>query len=217
MTPQPVAGPSISPLRLGFLASHSGSNAQAIFDACRRGVLYGEARVLISNNSRAGVRSRAERAGVPFYHLSSATHPDPVELDAAIVSVLEHHAVEVVCLTGYMKKLGAQTLANYRGRILNIHPSLLPKFGGHGMYGNRVHEAVLAAGEAESGATVHLIDDEYDQGTILAQQRVAVCTGDSTEALQARVLAVEHRIYAETLQRIATGSLPLKALTRQRQ
>ncbi len=214
MNSQRIAEPSLPPLRLGFLASHGGSNAQAIFDACRKGALHGEARVLISNNSRAGVRDRAERAGVPFYHLSSTTHPIPAELDAAILQALRCHGVEVVCLTGYMKKLGAQMLAAYRGRILNIHPSLLPKFGGRGMYGIRVHEAVLAAGEAESGATVHLISDEYDRGSILAQERIAVCAGDSAEALQARVLAVEHRIYTETLQRIAAGSLALEGLTR---
>ena len=211
---QRVAEPSRPPLRLGFLASHGGSNAQAIFDACRKGTLHGEACVLISNNSRAGVRDRAECAGVPFYHLSSTTHPIPAELDAAILQALRCHGVEVVCLTGYMKKLGAHMLATYRGRILNIHPSLLPKFGGRGMYGIRVHEAVLAAGEAESGATVHLISDEYDQGSILAQERITVCAGDSAEALQARVLAVEHRIYTETLQRIAAGSLALEGLTR---
>lgn len=214
MTSQRVTKRSASPLRLGFLASHGGSNAQAIFDACRQGALHGEACVLISNNSRAGVRDRAERAGVPFYHLSSATHPVPAELDAAILQTLQNHGVEVVCLAGYMKKLGAQVLASYRGRILNVHPSLLPKFGGRGMYGIRVHEAVLAAGEAESGATVHLIDGEYDQGILLAQERVDICSDDSAEALQARVLAVEHRIYAETLQRIATGSLALEGLIR---
>lgn len=199
----------MSPLRLGLLASHDGSNAQAIFDACRQGILHAEARVLISNNSRAGVRKRAEQSGIPFFHLSSATHPVATELDAAIVDVLQRHDVEVVCLTGYMKKLGIKTLDAYRGRILNIHPALLPQFGGRGMYGIRVHEAVLAAGTTESGATVHLIDNEYDRGQILAQERVAVHPGESPKALQNRVLAVEHKIYIETLQRIATGTLAL--------
>ncbi len=201
-------------LRLGFLASHGGSNAQAIFDACRQGNLQAEACVLISNNSRAPVRERAARAGVPSFHISSATHPQPEQLDAALVDVLQQHRVELVCLTGYMKKLGPQTLRSYRGRILNIHPSLLPKFGGRGMYGLRVHEAVIAAGESESGATVHLIDGEYDRGSILAQERVTVHPNDTPATLQARVLAVEHRMYVETLQQIATGALAVEGLVR---
>ena len=197
------------PLRLGLLASHEGSNAQAIFEACRQGVLHAQAHVLISNNSRAGVRIRAEQFGIPFYHLSSATHPTATELDAAILAVLQQRGVEIVCLTGYMKKLGAKTLGAYRGRIPNVHPSLLPKFGGRGMYGLRVHEAVLAAGETESGATVHLIDNEYDRGQILAQERTPVCPGESPEELQNRILPLEHRIYVETLQRIIAGTLTL--------
>ena len=117
------------------------------------------------------------------------------------------HRVEVICLAGYMKKLGAEVLAAYEERILNIHPSLLPKFGGQGMYGMRVHEAVLAAGERESGATIHLVEEEYDQGRVLAQEKIPVEAGDTPEALQKRVLAVEHRLYAATLARIAAGEI----------
>jgi phosphoribosylglycinamide formyltransferase 1 len=199
----------VATLKLGFLASHGGSNLQAIVDACKEGMLDGEARAVISNSSRAGARTRAEREGIPFYHLSSVTHAEPAALDTAILAALQKHGVEVVCLAGYMKKLGARTLAAYRGRILNIHPALLPKFGGRGMYGMRVHEAVLAAGEKESGATVHLIDGEYDHGPVLAQEVVPVCAGDTPELLQARVLAVEHRLYAATLQKIADGDIAL--------
>ena len=122
---------------------------------------------------------------------------------------MQRHEVEVICLAGYMKKLGAEVLTAYEGRILNIHPALLPKFGGQGMYGMRVHEAVLAAGERESGATVHLVDEEYDHGQILAQEKVPVKAGDTPETLQKRVLAVEHRLYAVTLARIAAGEIPI--------
>ena len=97
---------------------------------------------------------------------------------------MQRHEVEVICLAGYMKKLGAEVLAAYEGRILNIHPALLPKFGGQGMYGMRVHEAVLAAGERESGATVHLVDEEYDHGRVLAQEKVPVKAEDTPETLQ---------------------------------
>jgi phosphoribosylglycinamide formyltransferase-1 len=199
-------------LRLGFLASHGGSNVQAILDACREGRLDAEPCVVISNNSDAMVLDRAMAARVPAFHLSSHVHPDPARLDEAILQVLEKHRVNLIVLAGYMKKLGPKTLARFRGRVLNIHPALLPKYGGRGMYGNHVHEAVLAAGEMDSGATVHLVDEEYDEGRILAQKKLPVMADDTPESLAARVLEVEHQLYAETLQRIATGDLKLEPL-----
>ena len=199
-------------LRLGFLASHGGSNVQAILDACRGGRLDAEPCVVISNNSDAMVLDRAMAARVPAFHLSSHIHPDPARLDEAILAVLEKHRVNLIVLAGYMKKLGPKTLARYRGRVLNIHPALLPKFGGQGMYGHHVHEAVLAAGEEESGATVHIADEEYDRGRILAQKKVPVMAGDTSDSLSERVLMVEHELYAETLQRIASGKIKLEGL-----
>jgi len=194
-------------LKLGLLASHSGSNMQAIIDACRSGELSADPCVVVSNNSDSGALVRARTEGIAAYHLSEKTHPGIV--DREIVAVLQRHGVEVVCLAGYMKKLGVEMLAAYRERILNIHPSLLPKFGGRGMYGIRVHEAVLAAGEERSGATIHLVNGEYDQGRILAQEEVSVEAGDTPEVLQKRVLAVEHRLYAATLAQIARGEIDL--------
>ncbi len=194
-------------LKLGFLASHTGSNMQAIINACQAGTLAAEPCVAISNNSRAGALARARRANIAAYHLSERTHGDA--LGAAILAALRRHGVEVICLAGYMKKLGAEVLAAYEGRILNIHPALLPKFGGQGMYGMRVHEAVLAAGERESGATIHLVNEEYDRGRVLAQEKVSVKAEDTPETLQKRVLAVEHRLYAATLVRIAAGEIPI--------
>jgi phosphoribosylglycinamide formyltransferase-1 len=199
-------------LRLGFLASHGGSNVQAILDACREGRLGAEPCVVISNNSDAAVLDRAQAARVPAFHLSSHSHPDPARLDEAILSTLEKHKVNLIVLAGYMKKLGPRTLARYRGRVLNIHPALLPKFGGQGMYGRRVHEAVLAAGEKETGVTVHIADEEYDRGRILAQKRVPVMPDDDAQTLAARVLEAEHQLYAETLQRIARGEIKLEGL-----
>jgi phosphoribosylglycinamide formyltransferase-1 len=199
-------------LRLGFLASHGGSNVQAILDACREGRLTAEPCVVISNNSDAMVLDRAMAARVPAFHLSSHVHPEPARLDEAILATLEKHRVNLILLAGYMKKLGPKTLARYRGRVLNIHPALLPKYGGRGMYGNHVHDAVLAAGDKESGATVHIVDEEYDRGRILAQKKVPVLADDTSESLAARVLEVEHQLYAETLQRIATGDLRLEGL-----
>src|ERR1700731_980289 len=157
-------------LRLGFLASHGGSNVQAILDACRDGRIDAEPCVVISNNSDAMVLDRAMGARVPAFHLSSHIHPDPARLDEAILEVLEKHRVNLIVLAGYMKKLGPKTLARYQGRVLNMHPALLPKFGGKGMFGRHVHEAVLASGERASGITIHHVDDEYDHGAIVAQR-----------------------------------------------
>ena len=199
------------PLALGFLASHGGSNVQAILDAIARGDLPAEARVLISNNSQARVLERARAAGVPTAHLSSHTHPDADALDQAIADTLLGHGVELVVLAGYMRKIGPRVLAAYPNRIVNIHPALLPDFGGPGMYGMHVHQAVIAAGASQSGATVHLVNGEYDRGPILAQGRVPVMPGDTPETLQARVLETEHTLYTDTLRRIALGELELDA------
>ena len=201
----------MSKLRLGFLASHGGSNVQAIVDACRAGELHAEPRVAISNNSGSEVLRRAAREGVPGFHLSSKTHPRPADLDAAIEGVLVDHGVELVVLAGYMRMLGPRVLGRYRGRVLNVHPALLPAYGGRGMYGERVHAAVLATGERVTGVTVHLVDEEYDQGPIVAQAEVPVLQRDTVESLQRRVLRREHTLYPETLQKIATGEIELPA------
>jgi phosphoribosylglycinamide formyltransferase-1 len=198
--------------RLGFLASHGGSNMQAIIDACKEGRLHAQPAVVISNNSESTALERARREGIPGYHLSSATHPDPAELDAAITHTLEEHGVDLVILAGYMKLLGPQTLARYRGRILNIHPALLPKFGGKGLYGKKVHEAVLAAGERVTGVTIHLVDERYDAGPIIAQREVPVMEGDTVDSLADRVLEREHELYAETIEKIVQGEIDLDAV-----
>ncbi|HHX64545.1 MAG TPA: phosphoribosylglycinamide formyltransferase [Chloroflexi bacterium] len=196
-------------LRLGFLASHGGSNMQAIIDACKEGRLDATPCVVISNNSNSMALERARREGIPCVHLSRVTHPDPDALDRAVLDTLRKHEVNLVVLAGYMKKLGPRTLAHYQRRILNIHPALLPRYGGKGMYGQHVHEAVLAAGESETGVTIHLVNENYDQGPIIAQRRVPVLPGDTVESLAERVLEQEHRLYAETLQRIARGEIDL--------
>jgi phosphoribosylglycinamide formyltransferase-1 len=142
---------------------------------------------------------RAQREGIPVFVLNGVTHPEPADLDSAMVVTLQQHAVDWVVLAGYMKKIGAMVLSRYAGRIINIHPALLPEFGGQGMYGRRVHEAVLAAGVAETGVTVHLVDGEYDHGEILAQTRVPVQTDDTVDVLASRVLQREHEFLVETI------------------
>lgn len=194
-------------LRIGILASGRGSNLQAILDACREKKLPAKPVVVISNNASAGALERAARAGIATCYLSARTHPSPEYLDRAVRDTLLKYGVDLVVLAGYMKKLGPETIAAFRNRIVNIHPALLPKFGGPGMFGMHVHEAVIASGEKESGATVHLVDEEYDRGKILAQESVPVQDDDTPETLAARVLEVEHRLYVDTLRRIAEGSL----------
>jgi len=194
-------------LRLGFLASHGGSNFQSVVDAIRAGRLGAIAAVLLCNNRGAEAVQRAQREGLPAVVLNGVTHPDAAALDAAMLAVLREHAVDWVVLAGYMKKIGPAVLAAYHDRIINIHPALLPKFGGQGMYGRRVHEAVLAAREIETGVTIHLVDEHYDHGRILAQTRVPVQVGDTVEVLAARVLAREHEFLVETISEIERGNV----------
>ena len=196
-------------LRIGVLASHEGTTLQSIIDGCARGRINGRVVAVISNNSGSGAIRRAAAAGIETFHLSSMTHASGDSLDAAICGALQRARVDVIFLAGYMKRLGPRTLAAFLGRILNTHPALLPKFGGQGMFGDRVFEAVLADGESESGASVHLVDAEYDTGSVVRQERVPVLPGDTVESLKARVQACEREVVVSTLAAIATGELVL--------
>ncbi len=196
-------------IRLGFLASHRGSNMQSIIDACKEGKLDAIPAVVISNNGSSGALDRAECEGIPACHISSMNYPDPDALDGALRDMLIKHHVDLVVLAGYMKKIGPRTLSAFAGRIINIHPSLLPRHGGKGMFGLKVHEQVIASGDSETGATVHIVADDYDTGRILARQTVAVLGEDTPDTLAERVLEVEHRLYVDTIARIVSGEIPL--------
>ncbi len=148
-------------------------------------------------------------AGIPRRHISAGTEGSEQAADLAICRALQDAGAEWLALSGYLRKIGPVTLDRYQGRILNIHPALLPKFGGRGMYGRRVHEAVLAAGEPVSGITVHLVDGEYDHGAIVAQHQVPVLPGDTADTLQQRIAAAEPAFFVEVLQAIAVGRMPL--------
>ena len=174
-------------MRVAVLASGGGTNLQALLDACREPAPARVA-VVISNNAAAGALERARRAGVPAVVLQD--HRDAEE----ILSVLGEHRAELVVLAGYLKLVPTAVVAAYRDRLINIHPALLPSFGGKGMYGHRVHEAVLASGATVSGPTIHLVTAEYDRGPIVAQWPVPVSPGDTAETLAARVLTVEHQL-----------------------
>lgn len=200
-------------MNLGLLASHNGGNMQAIIDACRSGRLRAKPVAVVSNNKESGALARARKANIPAFHLSGATHPDPAALDREIAETLLRHNVDLVALAGYMKKIGPAMLAAFPARIINIHPGLLPEFGGQGMYGGRVHEAVLASGAPETGATIHLVDEIYDHGPILAQSAIPVRQGETIDSLAARVTEVERRLYVDTIDRIIRGTLRLEAVS----
>ncbi len=198
---------NLNKIKLGFLASGRGSNMLAILNDCKAGKLGAKPAVVISNNATAGALEYAREAGIPAFHLSTQTHPE--KLDDVITDTLKSHAVDWVILAGYMKKIGPQLLEEFQGKIFNIHPSLLPKHGGKGMFGIHVHESVLASGDSETGVTIHLVDGEYDQGRVLAQEVVKVEEGDTPEVLAARVLKLEHQLYSETLQGVIEGRISL--------
>ncbi len=196
-------------MRLGFMASGRGSNAKAILDACRSGALAAEPVLIISNNRNAGVFNLAEDYQLQGFHFSSQTHPDFEELDSVITQTMLDHKIDLVVLAGYMKKIGDQLLNQYKNRIVNIHPSLLPAHGGQGMYGMNVHQAVIDARDNISGATIHLVNEDYDQGRILAQKSIDISEQDTAESLAAKVLKIEHELYPETLQKIISGEISL--------
>ena len=193
------------PLRLGFLASGNGSSARAIVAAIGAGELAAEARLLVSNNRGAAALNFAAEAGIPA--LCIPTQADAAAADARLADALAAHGVELVILSGYLRQLGPLTLSRYAGRVLNIHPGPLPAFGGHGMYGRRVHEAVIAAGVAESGICVHVVDSEYDRGPVIARMAVPVLAGDTAETLEARVTSKEPAFFVATLVALVAGGL----------
>jgi phosphoribosylglycinamide formyltransferase 1 len=195
--------------KLAILVSGRGSNMVAIMKACEQRKLSADIELVISNNPDSDALKIVQQKNISTAYLSSRTHPDPDALDIAMKDLLESHSIDFVLLAGFMKKIGPKTLSAYKGKIINIHPSLLPKFGGQGMYGLNVHKAVIAAGEKETGVTIHMVDGEYDQGKILAQEKVEVMTDDTAESLAARVLKVEHQLYSETIQKIIEKSILL--------
>ena len=190
-------------LKIGVLASGGGTNLQSIIDRSNDGTLHGDVVVVISNNSGVKALDRARTHGIDALHISSVTEGSPEDVDRRITGEMLKRDVDLVVLAGYMKKIGPALIETYVNRIINIHPALLPKFGGKDMYGIRVHEAVVAAGEKESGATVHVVDGRYDHGKILVQVKVPVFRDDTPETLQKRVLEQEHKVLPATINTLA--------------
>ncbi len=187
------------PLKIAVLASGEGTNLQAIIDAIKEGRLKAEIKAVISNNSDSGALRRAREEGLFGLHLSHRQFATPEEFNHNLLKILQDREVELIVLAGYMKMLSPKVINAYRNRILNIHPALLPSFGGKGMYGQRVHQAVIEYGVKLTGVTVHIVDEEYDHGPIVLQRAVKVLEGDDPESLSKRLLEVEHELYPEAI------------------
>ena len=194
-------------LKISVLVSGGGTNFQSVIDAVESGFIP-DAKIVqvISSSPRAYALERGKNHGIPGYVVSTKAYPDPSEKAERILALLQEKDTDLIVLAGYMSVVDEAIIRAYRGRIINIHPSLIPKFCGKGFYGKRVHEAVLAAGEKVSGATVHFVDEGIDTGEIIFQEQVPVLDGDTPDDLAARVLEVEHKILTEAIREIAINN-----------
>jgi formyltetrahydrofolate-dependent phosphoribosylglycinamide formyltransferase len=191
--------------RIAVLASGTGSNLEAILNHFADGAAAETGAVVLvaSDNPRAGALARARARGIP-----ATTLPNWAD-GPAIVDRLRDARIDTIALAGYLRFLPPEITRGYRGRVLNVHPALLPAFGGRGMYGHRVHDAVIAAGARVSGATVHFVDEEYDHGPIIAQEPVPVFPDDDAATLAQRVLRTEHAIYPRSIEAVVAGRVVL--------
>lgn len=194
-------------MKIAFLASHNGSAARAIAQACQSGILAAAPLLLISNNTGSMALQWAKDMGIKTAVINAANTADP---DVAIAGLLEDNIIDLVICSGYMKLTGPRTIASVHGAILNIHPALLPKYGGKGMYGRHVHQAVFDNKEHETGVSIHLVDGEYDHGRVIAQKRLPLASGDSVEIIEEKAKAAEPAFYIETLRKILSGEIPLR-------
>ena len=197
-------------MNIAIFASGRGSNFQAILSAIDAGLLPARIIVLISNRSDAGALDIARTRRIQTSHLSQKMFPSEEALAEAMLNVLSQQRAELLVFAGYLKKIPLQVVRRYRNRIVNIHPALLPLFGGAGMYGHFVHEAVIASGMKVSGATVHIVDEEYDRGPIVMQKTVEIIQDDTPDLLAAKVLKIEHEIYPLALKDFAEGKIKIE-------
>ncbi len=197
------------PLNLGILASHEGTNLQVILDACNQKTINASVSVVISNNSASRALKRARQSNVLGLHMSKMTHFNEEKLDIAITEIMKSNQVNLILLAGYMKKIGPSLLNQYKNRIINSHPSLLPFYSGQGMFGDLVHQAVIENKEEFSGITLHLVDHDYDHGPKIAQKTVKVLPNDDIISLKKRIQFIEHQFWIETLQKISQKEIDL--------
>ena len=192
-------------MRIAIFASGGGSNAEAIIRAAYEGRLSSEVGLVVSNSADAGVLQKAKMLGVNYTTKDQRNFDSEESYISSLFSVLDENGIDFIALAGYLKLVQPELISKYKNKITNIHPALLPSFGGEGFYGKKVHEAVLEAGCKVSGVTIHLVSEAYDRGPIISQLTVPVLEDDNAELLAARVLKVEHQIYPEALQLFAEG------------
>ena len=195
--------PGAKKIRLAVLISGSGSNLKALIDACNQPDYPAEIVVVISNKANAKGLKFAQTENIPAHIIDHRMHDGREGFDSALIEALRPYNVDLVCLAGFMRILTPTFIKEYEGKILNTHPSLLPKHGGEGMYGMHVHEAVLKAGDQKSGCTIHKVIVDVDRGPIVLQKEVQVQSGDTPEELAARVLEQEHIAYAQAVRIMA--------------
>ncbi len=197
-------------MRLAFFASYNGSSAKAITQACKDGILDATPVLLISNNPDCAAFQWANDAKIKTFCVNEKNLGGSEALDQEIANILEDHDINLGVCSGYMKLIGPKTI-EAAGHILNIHPALLPKYGGQGMYGHHVHRAVKESGDTKTGPTVHLVNHAYDEGAILAQLELPVQESDTAEEIETRVKAAEPDFYIDTLRKILSGEITLPA------
>jgi len=186
--------------RLSVWVSGSGSNLERIIQTCQNKEISALVVLVISDRPGILALQRAAKHSIPSKVVSPKNYESEGAYALALLGLLKKHRVDLICLAGYLRKVPDEVVRTYRGRILNIHPALLPKYGGKGFHGRTVQEAVLAAGEKESGATVHYVDEEYDHGSIILQKKVPVLPADTPETLAERVHPIEYEIYPQAIQ-----------------
>ncbi len=196
-------------IRLACLASGGGTNLQAIIDHIKSGRLQAEIVAVISNVPGAGALERAKQQGLPFFTVNHRDFVSRSEFESRLAEIIDRQGAQLICLCGFLRILSPSFIDRYAKRIINIHPALLPAFGGKGFYGHKVHQAVLASGAGESGCTVHYVDKEVDHGPIILQHKVPVLAGDTPDTLAARVLEQEHLAYSRAIALIAPSILEM--------
>ncbi len=197
-------------MRLGVFVSGGGTNLQAIIDAIEDGRLSADLALVLSSKRDAFALERAKKHNIPGVFISSKQFSERDEFVHRMLSLLEEYKVDFIALAGYLRKVPPEVVREFRNRMTNIHPALLPSFGGKGMFGIRVHQAVLEYGCKVTGVSVHIVDEEYDHGPIVAQECVPVRDDDTPETLARRVLEVEHRLYPKALNWFAEGKVVIE-------
>ncbi|MEE8405365.1 MAG: phosphoribosylglycinamide formyltransferase [candidate division Zixibacteria bacterium] len=192
-------------IRIAVFISGGGTNLQALIDASKTGKLSAEISLVVSSNSKAFGSTRAENAEISTFVFKEKKYESKSEASQALLEKLKESKIDYIALAGYLRLLSPQLVSAYNGKIINMHPALLPKYGGQGMYGLHVHEAVLASGDKESGVTFHIVDEVYDQGRIVEQFNLPVLENDTPESLQERVLKKEHEEYPKILGKFIRG------------